>query len=387
MAPRRNRLSRAEYKKIAKLKELNLNKIVQKTIKIDTMFKKSGMVSKSAEPPQTGLTSLCNNLDTEPSCIEQSNISLESKSSEIVNPETFHSQALVVYNEKSVEQPQAGITSLCNNLDTKTSCLEQSEHINILLELNSIDIPGVLTRVCSVLKSLARHGLSFRGDFEKFGSSTSNTGNFIMMMELLAEYDPLLSEHISKYGNPGKGNTSYLSFSTYEQFIKIMSEKVINTIVDEIKTSKYFSISIDSTPDISHTDQLSFVIRYVLSNGELIERFIGFLENVGHKSENLAESVLSVLKKYNLDVYYLRGQSFDNAKTCLLTLRKSQVQERQKVLERIIETIKTIGKRGMSYRGTQSEVSQSLSNTNIDHGTSLELILLISKFDPILKSH
>jgi len=56
-------------------------------------------------------------------------------------------------------------------------------------------------------------------------------------------------------------------------------------------------------------------------------------------------------------------------------------------LERIIETIKTIGKRGMSYRGTQSEASQSLSNTNIDHGTFLELILLISKFDPILKSH
>jgi len=173
---------------------------------------------------------------------------------------------------------------------------------------------SVLTRVCSVVKSLASHGLSFRGDVEKFGSSTSNTGNFIMMMELLAEYDPLLSEHISKYGNPGKGNTSYLSFSTYEQFIKIMSEKVINTIVDEIKTSKYFSISIDSTPDISHTDQLSFVIRYVLSNGEPIERFIGFLENVGHKSENLAESVLSVLKKYNLDVCYLRGQSYDNAK-------------------------------------------------------------------------
>jgi len=173
---------------------------------------------------------------------------------------------------------------------------------------------SLLTRVCSVIKSLASHGLSFRGDIEKFGSSTSNTGNFIMMMELPAEYDPLLSKHISKYGNPGKGNTSYLSFSTYKQFIKIMSEKVINTIVDEIKSSKYFSNSIDSTPDISHTDQLSFVIRYVLSNGEPIERFIGFLENVGHKSENLAESVLSVLKKYNLDVCYLRGQSYYNAK-------------------------------------------------------------------------
>lgn len=70
-----------------------------------------------------------------------------------------------------------------------------------------------------------------------------------------------------------------------------------------------------------------------------------------------------------------------------LSLRKKQVQERREVLERIIETIKTIGKRGMSYRGTQNEASRSLSNTNIDHGTFLELILLISKFDPVLKSH
>lgn len=60
-----------------------------------------------------------------------------------------------------------------------------------------------------------------------------------------------------------------------------MSEKVIYTIVDEIKSSKYFSISIDST-DISHNDQLSFVIQYVLPNGEPIERFISFLENIGH---------------------------------------------------------------------------------------------------------
>lgn len=58
-----------------------------------------------------------------------------------------------------------------------------------------------------------------------------------------------------------------MSLYTYEQFITIMSEKVIETIIEEVKTATYFSISIDSTPDITHTDQLSFVIRYVNSNG------------------------------------------------------------------------------------------------------------------------
>jgi len=57
------------------------------------------------------------------------------------------------------------------------------------------------------------------------------------------------------------------------------------------------------------------------------------------------------------------------------------------VFERIIETIITISELGMSYNKTQNEASRSLRNTNIDHETFLELTLLISMFDPILKSH
>ncbi|XP_065664826.1 zinc finger MYM-type protein 1-like [Hydra vulgaris] len=173
---------------------------------------------------------------------------------------------------------------------------------------------NVLTRVCSVVKSLASYGLPFRGAEEKYGSSVANIGNFIMAMELVAEYDPFLCQHISKYGNPGKGNTSYLSFYTYEQFISIMLEKVLETIIKEVKAATYFSISIDSTPDITHIDQFSFIIRYVLPNGEPVERFIGFIDDAGHKTESLTDAIFSILKKYNLNVCFLRGQSYDNAK-------------------------------------------------------------------------
>ncbi|XP_065651179.1 uncharacterized protein LOC136079371 [Hydra vulgaris] len=173
---------------------------------------------------------------------------------------------------------------------------------------------NVLTRVCSVVKSLASHGLPFRGTEEKYGSSVANSGNFIMAMELVAEYDPFLCQHISKYGNPGKGNTSYLSFHAYEQFISIMSEKVLETIIKEVKAATYFSISIDSTPDITHIDQLSFIIRYVLLNGEPVERFIGFIDDAGHKAESLTDAIFSILRKYDLSVCFLRGQFYDNAK-------------------------------------------------------------------------
>lgn len=36
--------------------------------------------------------------------------------------------------------------------------------------------------------------------------------------------------------------------------IKLMANKVNNVIVTQIKTNKYYSIIVDSTPDIFHVD-------------------------------------------------------------------------------------------------------------------------------------
>lgn len=170
---------------------------------------------------------------------------------------------------------------------------------------------NVLTKVVAVVKALSSRGLSFRGDNEKFGSP--NNGNFMMAIELISEFDPFLAQHIKKFGNQGKGHTSYTSFHTYEQFIIIMANKVTDKIIKEVQNARYYSISVDSTPDISHKDQLSFIIRYVSENGTPVERFVCFLENIGHKSKELSDAVLTVINSYNIDISYLRGQSYDNA--------------------------------------------------------------------------
>lgn len=115
----------------------------------------------------------------------------------------------------------------------------------------------ILKRIVAVVKALSSRGLSFRGETTQIGCS--NNGNFLMAIELIAEFDVVLSEHIKKYGNPGKGHTSYFSFHTYEQLILLMADNVVNNIIQEVNEACYFSISIDSTPDISHTDQLSFI--------------------------------------------------------------------------------------------------------------------------------
>ena len=51
-----------------------------------------------------------------------------------------------------------------------------------------------------------------------------------------------------------------------------MGNRLLDNIVTEVKSAKYFSVSVDSTPDISHVDQLTCILRYVLPSGP-VERF------------------------------------------------------------------------------------------------------------------
>lgn len=61
----------------------------------------------------------------------------------------------------------------------------------------------VLLRVVEAVKFLASRALAFRGHDEILGSK--HNGNFLGCLELLAKFDPFLEEHISRFGNKGKG--------------------------------------------------------------------------------------------------------------------------------------------------------------------------------------
>jgi hypothetical protein len=68
-----------------------------------------------------------------------------------------------------------------------------------------------------------------------------------------------------------------------------------------IDAAKYFSVSVDSTPDVTHVDQLTCVLMYVLPSGP-VERFATFLDMQGHTGRQLAESLLKFLEKHGIDI-------------------------------------------------------------------------------------
>ena len=121
-----------------------------------------------------------------------------------------------------------------------------------------------------------------------------------------------MAEHIKAHANKGKGHTSYLSKTICEKFISLIRSSVHDSIICELKNSKYYIISLDSTPDILNVDQLTLIVSYVLPTGP-VERFIKFLDMDSHNVEHLQNKLLTFLNKNGVDIESWRGQSYYNA--------------------------------------------------------------------------
>lgn len=91
-----------------------------------------------------------------------------------------------------------------------------------------------------------------------------------------------------------------------------MAKSVKDCIVSEIIESHYYSFSVDSTPDVSHTDQLVFCVRYI-KDSIIRERFISFIPIEGHTAEYLFQIVMSFHEENKINIDNCRGQSYDNA--------------------------------------------------------------------------
>jgi hypothetical protein len=80
-----------------------------------------------------------------------------------------------------------------------------------------------------------------------------------------------------------------MSHTVMEEVISILASEVKANILSSILNAKYYSIIADSTPDISHIDQLTLVVRYI-ENAKPVERYVGFVPIKSNKSESLTEN-------------------------------------------------------------------------------------------------
>eukprot|EP00112_Aurelia_sp_Birch-Aquarium-sp1_P000120 Seg10095.1 transcript_id=Seg10095.1/GoldUCD/mRNA.D3Y31 product="Zinc finger MYM-type protein 1" protein_id=Seg10095.1/GoldUCD/D3Y31 len=195
----------------------------------------------------------------------------------------------------------------------------------------------VLDRIIEVIKTMGRQVLSFRGHREEAGyaldGETENHGNFLAIVQLLSKYDEKLSRHLEtvikqsklrkerlkKKGmekSKGRGSlVTMISKTTINQILEIIKTMMQEKISDEVAHAKIFSIQVDTTQDITTTDQCSFVVQYVLDDC-IHERFVAIVPSHDGSGQGLFDLLKESLERLGIDIKNCISDSTDGAASC-----------------------------------------------------------------------
>lgn len=170
----------------------------------------------------------------------------------------------------------------------------------------------VFKRLVAFVIFFARQNIAFTGETSDINDPKDKNGNFQQLVKTVATFDHVLKEHLEQ-----NKTVHYLSPKIQNELIAIIGSKVKLEIVERIKKSKYYSIIVDTTPDVTHSEQMTLVFRYVFFNEEtelyeIAESFVGFLKIFDKTGQGISDAILNELNALSLNPDDLRGQAYDN---------------------------------------------------------------------------
>jgi hypothetical protein len=162
-----------------------------------------------------------------------------------------------------------------------------------------------------VLRTLCALNLPLRGSSGNIDDP--DCGVYLTIMKLMARHIPQLSIHL----NSGK-RIKYMSNTIMEEQVRTIAGITRQRLLDDINEAVFWTIIIDGTTDISKTDQLALLVRYVKTQYgerkvEVKESFVDFFNVSDHTAKGLTDGILRCCKKHNLKMENLVGQAYDGA--------------------------------------------------------------------------
>ncbi|CAB4011746.1 zinc finger MYM-type 1-like [Paramuricea clavata] len=117
--------------------------------------------------------------------------------------------------------------------------------------------------------------------------------------------------------------------------------EVNEKITNDIKDAGVFSIMADTTPDVSHKDQMSVICRYVDHDGAVHERLLDLKEVREKTGEGQATAIIQSVDQNGLDNKSIAFQSYDFTNTRAESLRAMWIS-----YEAVIEVLRKISNDG-----------------------------------------
>ncbi len=152
---------------------------------------------------------------------------------------------------------------------------------------------------------LGRQGLAIRGD-------TDARSNFNAILDLQQETDSNLKEHFSKAGAKEKCTSHRMQ----NDMIELLASQVFGKVITKVQLAKWYSLMVDESQDISTTEQVALILRYLQdtpSGVKVCEDFIKFACTDSITGEAITDLVMEKLHEWGLDLGYMVGQGYDGA--------------------------------------------------------------------------
>uniref|UniRef100_A0A1X7V0P6 TTF-type domain-containing protein n=1 Tax=Amphimedon queenslandica TaxID=400682 RepID=A0A1X7V0P6_AMPQE len=205
-----------------------------------------------------------------------------------------HKEATLTW--KQYQSTIAHDTSIANQLERGRlkTIQENREYVKYILE---------------VILLCAQQGIALRGHREVNDSEKStNIGNFLSLVQLHSRHIDLLRERLET----GPKNASLLGHHYQNSMLSVLAESVLEYIISEVKSARYYTIIVDETKDVSKKEQLTLVLRYVLE-GVVYERFVSYTYCEELNAAALTSYIYKALDSVHLDIQECVSQCYDGA--------------------------------------------------------------------------